>query len=95
MQYVEHRTSLQPGDTLLMYTDGVTEAFSSQEIAYGDERLITWLTKSEANSTAAQLVDSLVTDVAHFVDGAEASDDLTCLILCNKRTVRQDTAHTD
>jgi len=73
-----------------MYTDGVTEAFSPQEIAYGEERLVSWFANSQAQGMAASLVDDLVSDVARFVDGAEASDDLTCLILCNKRALEQD-----
>jgi serine phosphatase RsbU (regulator of sigma subunit) len=90
MEYQEHRTRLYSGDTLLMYTDGVTEAFSPQEIAYGEERLLSWFADSPAHCAASSLVDALVSDVARFVDGAEASDDLTCLILCNKRPSEQD-----
>lgn len=90
MQYSVHSTRLHPGDTLLMYTDGVTEAFSPQEIAYGDDRLTSWFANSRAHGVAASLVDDLVNDVARFVDGAEASDDLTCLILCNKSSIEQD-----
>jgi len=90
MQYSVHSTRLHPGDTLLMYTDGVTEAFSPQEIAYGDDRLTSWFANSPAQGVAASLVDDLVNDVAHFVDGAAASDDLTCLILCNKSSFEQD-----
>ena len=90
MQYSEHSTRLAPGDTLLMYTDGVTEAFSPQEIAYGEERLVSWFANSQAQGMAASLVDDLVSDVARFVDGAEASDDLTCLILCQKTAFEQD-----
>lgn len=90
MQYSVHSTRLHPGDTLLMYTDGVTEAFSPQEIAYGDDRLTSWFANSRAQGVAASLVNELVNDVARFVDGAEASDDLTCLILCNKSSFEQD-----
>ena len=90
MQYSQHSTRLHPGDTLLMYTDGVTEAFSQKEIAYGDDRLTSWFANSRAQGVAASLVDDLVNDVARFVDGAEASDDLTCLILCNKSSFEQD-----
>ena len=85
MQYKQHHTNLQPGDTLLMYTDGVTEAFSPQELAYGEARLSSWFKQNDAPGDAASLVDGLVRDVARFVDGAEASDDLTCLILCHKQ----------
>jgi len=90
MEYQEHRTCLYSGDTLLMYTDGVTEAFSPQEIAYGEKRLLSWFADSPTQCAASSLVDALVSDVARFVDGAEASDDLTCLILCNKRPSEQD-----
>lgn len=90
MQYNEHSTRLLPGDTLLMYTDGVTEAFSPQEIAYGEERLVSWFANRNGQGIAAALVDDLVSDVARFVDGAEASDDLTCLVLCNKRAFEQE-----
>ncbi len=93
MQYNEHITRLQPGDTLLMYTDGVTEAFSPQEIAYGEERLLSWFAASSSDGSAAQLVDHLVRDVARFVDGAEASDDLTCLILCSKCAADENLDH--
>jgi len=85
MRYSEHSAKLDPGDTLLMFTDGVTEAFSGQDIAYGEERLKRWLLNSKSQGNAAAMVDALVDDVAAFVAGAEASDDLTCLILCRKR----------
>ena len=78
----EHRLQLAHGDRLLMYTDGVTEAFSRREEAYGYERLTQWLAHEQASRSAAAMVDDLVADVARFVDGAEPSDDLTCLVLC-------------
>lgn len=85
MQYRDHNASLAAGDALLLYTDGVTEAFSTQGEAYGDERLLAWMRGIDPNEDARKLVSSLVDDVAHFVNGAEASDDLTCLVLCRKQ----------
>jgi serine phosphatase RsbU (regulator of sigma subunit) len=79
--YTEHRLQLAPGDILLMYTDGVTEAFSRREEPYGYERLTQWLAYEQGNRNAAAMVDELVANVARFVDGAEPSDDLTCLVL--------------
>ena len=90
MQYSEHNACLNHGDTLLMFTDGVTEAFSHEEIAYGEERLIQWLSNSPAQGDAKVIVDSLVQDVALFVAGAEASDDLTCLVVCRKAACHQE-----
>jgi serine phosphatase RsbU (regulator of sigma subunit) len=82
MSYLDQRTTLAPGDTLVLYTDGVTEAFSPEDEAYGDERLRHWLAQAQPAQGPAALVAALVQDVEQFVNGAEASDDLTCLILC-------------
>ena len=90
MQYSEHKACLSLGDTLLMFTDGVTEAFSHQEIAYGEPRLVQWFSNSPAQGDAKVIVDSLVQNVAIFVAGAEASDDLTCLVVCRKSACQQD-----
>lgn len=84
MGYTDHTATLAPGDTLLLYTDGVTEAFSTDNVAYGDDRLLNWLAGINPDAGASGLVDSLVKDVEMFVNGAEASDDLTCLVLCRK-----------
>jgi serine phosphatase RsbU (regulator of sigma subunit) len=89
MQYSEHIACLSRGDALLMFTDGVTEAFSHQDVAYGEERLIQWLSESPTQGDAKVIVDSLIQDVALFVAGAEASDDLTCLVLCRKNAEYQ------
>lgn len=82
MPYSEHCLTLAQGDTLLMYTDGITEAFSSQGSAFGDARLKDWLSASQPHRGTQWMVEDLVQSVADFVDGAEASDDLTCLFLC-------------
>ncbi len=85
MRYTDHAAVLEPGDSLLLYTDGVTEAFSPTGDEYGDERLRAWLAATPPDATAGDLLDGLVRDVAQFVEGAEASDDLTCLVLCRKQ----------
>ncbi len=85
MDYLDQHITLAPGDTLVLYTDGVTEAFSPTDEAYGDERLHRWLAQTQPEQGPTALVASLVRDVEQFVDGAEASDDLTCLILCRKK----------
>ncbi|MDT8999760.1 SpoIIE family protein phosphatase [Paucibacter sp. APW11] len=83
MDYSNQQARLAPGDTLLLYTDGITEAFAADGEAYGEARLRHWLAGAAGESAAAKL-GSLVEDVADFVGGAEASDDLTALVLCRK-----------
>lgn len=83
MSYSPRHTRLQAGDTLLLYTDGITEAFDAAGKAYGEERLFAWLRASREPQAADKLA-SLVRDVADFVGGAEPSDDLTALLLCRK-----------
>jgi serine phosphatase RsbU (regulator of sigma subunit)/anti-sigma regulatory factor (Ser/Thr protein kinase) len=84
MTYSDHSTILKQGDTLLLYTDGVTEAFDAHNEAYGDARLHDWLAAT-AGDDAPSLIAGLVGNVAEFVGDAEASDDLTCLVLCRKQ----------
>ncbi|HEX5392441.1 MAG TPA: SpoIIE family protein phosphatase [Rhodocyclaceae bacterium] len=94
LDYSDERHTLAPGDTLLLYTDGVTEAFSNDNEAYGDDRLHAWFSAAQPSHGAAALNEGLVRDVADFVRGAEASDDLTCLVLCRKqRGSIMDTPH--
>ncbi|MCX2863472.1 SpoIIE family protein phosphatase [Paucibacter sp. PLA-PC-4] len=83
MRYHDREARLAAGDTLLLYTDGITEAFAGDGRAYGDERLQAWLHACPGKSAGDKLA-ALVADVAGFVGSAEASDDLTALLLCRK-----------
>lgn len=84
IDYTERSARLNPGEALLLYSDGVTEAFAADGSAYGERRLHDWFARTPANLTAQRQVESLVDDVHRFVGEAEASDDLTCLLLCRK-----------
>ncbi|MBR3316235.1 MAG: SpoIIE family protein phosphatase [Atopobiaceae bacterium] len=79
-KYRSHTLTLVPGDELLLYTDGVNEAFSVDEEEYGNERLEAFLAKHVALHPR-MLVDVLRTDVARWAKGAEQSDDITMLCL--------------
>ena len=68
------------GDELLLYTDGVTEAWNRDEQLYGEERLQT-LVESAGGLGARQLVEAVRADVAAHADGAEQNDDITILAL--------------
>jgi sigma-B regulation protein RsbU (phosphoserine phosphatase) len=71
---------LGAGDALVLHTDGITEARNPEGGFYGDERFEALL-GSLAGQAAADVVDAVLADVAAFRAGAEASDDLTLLVV--------------
>ncbi|HEY6135714.1 MAG TPA: CHASE2 domain-containing protein [Rubrivivax sp.] len=80
--YVGASCQLRPGETLLMLTDGVTEAQNAAGELYGPARVgKALLALNRRGASARVAVDTLVSDVAVFVGGAEAADDLTILAL--------------
>ena len=68
------------GDELLLYTDGVTEAFDVDENLYGEERLMAFVERAGALHPR-RLVCALRDDVAAHAEGAEQSDDITIMSL--------------
>jgi len=76
--WVVREVELAPGDSFVLYTDGVTEAFDPEENEYGEERL-TRVLADFASHDAAGIVRAVMDDVALFAAGAEPSDDITCL----------------
>jgi phosphoserine phosphatase RsbU/P len=74
---------LQPGDTLILFTDGVIEAFNSSGEEFSDERLIA-LVRNLPPLSANDSLQFLMNQVNGFVGATRQSDDITCLILrCN------------
>jgi phosphoserine phosphatase RsbU/P len=74
----ERRISFAFEDLLLLYTDGLTEAFSPKDEIYGEERLLKVLENTE-NFGAREMLDALETSVNRFMGGLSAADDLTML----------------
>jgi len=80
VRYEEHVVSLGPGDSLILYTDGVTEAFSPEGSMYGQERLRAAIRAAEGRSAQAML-DAIDGSVRAFVGDAAPSDDRTLVVL--------------
>jgi sigma-B regulation protein RsbU (phosphoserine phosphatase) len=76
----EETVQLDPGDVLVVFSDGVTEALSIDGIEFGEDRLLGCV-DTHREATAAVLIDSLIQAVRAFTVGAEQSDDLTALVL--------------
>ena len=71
---------MYPEEALVLYTDGVTEAFNKNDEEYGDERLENLL-PSLHPLTVNQIVNVVCEDVSLFAEGAPQSDDITLLSL--------------
>ena len=77
--YEERQTSLQPGDILVVYTDGITETKNDGGVFYGDDRLRE-LIRANAGSSSENLMNALLESVDRFRNGARQRDDVTVLI---------------
>lgn len=80
VEYESHVITILPGESLFFYTDGVTEAFNKAGEEYEVRRLAEFL-PNKNTLNANDLVEQVFADVKTFSDGAEQSDDITCLAL--------------
>jgi sigma-B regulation protein RsbU (phosphoserine phosphatase) len=78
ISYVPRSITLTPGDLLLLYTDGVTEAKNSQSAQFGMERLRQTIIEIRGQP-ARRVVEHVITRVSEFANGAPQSDDITCV----------------
>ena len=76
-QFTSQSVTLKPGQTLFIYTDGLTEAENATQKQFGEERMMEILAKSDI--TPRPLIENIIQEVRNFVGQAEQSDDLTML----------------
>ena len=69
---------LEPGDTFVLFSDGVSEAMNTEEAFYGDDRLLAALAACDG-APPKDIVTRVLTDVRQFAAGARQSDDITVL----------------
>ena len=79
-KYRQETITLVPGDELILYTDGVNEAFNVNEEEYGNDRLESFLAQ-HTDLRPRHMVEELRADVAKWSEGAEQSDDITMLCI--------------
>ncbi len=79
--FARERLLLNPGDSLLLYSDGITEAFDHTGLLYGTGRLDKCLAGLPPSSPVADMVRAVATDVASFSGSSEQADDMTILCL--------------
>jgi sigma-B regulation protein RsbU (phosphoserine phosphatase) len=78
LPYDQDNDVLHPGDTILLYTDGVTEAFNEEEQLFSEDRLEALL-PSESFDSAESIITGTIEEVNRFAGEAEQSDDVTLL----------------
>jgi sigma-B regulation protein RsbU (phosphoserine phosphatase) len=74
------RITLGDSDTLVLFTDGVTEATNPSQDEFGDAALIETLIASR-NLSADDIVSRVFRSVDEFSQGTEQADDITCIVM--------------
>lgn len=78
--YETERIIMQPGDTLFLYTDGVTEAKNREEELYGEPQLLSAL-QGLPHEKLSEMIHFVRTQVIRHADGAPQSDDVTMVAI--------------
>jgi sigma-B regulation protein RsbU (phosphoserine phosphatase) len=81
VRYEEECVALVPGDRVVFYTDGVTEAARADREMFGEERLIRLVESLPRDLAARDVVDRILRGVREFLGDAEAGDDITVMVL--------------
>ena len=80
VQFKQHEFQLCPGDSIFVYTDGVTEATSSEKELFGTERMLESLNK-EPDAEPDEILANVMGDINRFMDGEDQFDDITMMCL--------------
>ena len=78
--YKEGSVTLDAGDVLVAYTDGISEAMNAADEEWGEERFMEAIGPNRALPARA-LIDRLITSADTFVAGAPQHDDMTLLVV--------------
>ena len=80
LTFNEFALTLEPGDKLFLYTDGIPEATDTAGELFGTDRMIRSLDGCSSSNGKA-VFDALTSDIRQFISGAEQFDDMTMLLL--------------
>ena len=84
IKYRENEITLDKGDRIFLYTDGVTEATDKNESLYGEDRLLTYIENNKILK-AEELLSGLKGDIDKFAGDAPQFDDITMLVFDYKK----------
>ena len=80
-RYAEASFRFESGERLVLYTDGVTEAFDKDQNQYGEERLVALLERIGTSGSPEELGHAILNEVSAFAGEAPQSDDITVLVV--------------
>ena len=81
-KFIVKQVQIEPGDTLIGYTDGVTEALSPKKEFFTNERFFTIL--ENPAPTASKLIEQIKIDLFNHIDDAPQFDDITMIAVHRK-----------
>lgn len=79
-KYETDKLNLKSGESLLLYTDGFSEATDNTGVLYGEERILR-LIAGRAGASSSELIDACVSDIDSFSGKGKRSDDLTIMVI--------------
>ena len=93
IQLPKRHSKIEPGDCLVLYTDGVTEAMTADQKMYGDHRLENKLSEV-LGLNAHKVLEYLEQDIKQFREGTPLSDDTTMLAICREHLLANENRDT-
>ena len=82
LDYADAHVDMEPGARLVLFSDGVTEAFNDRDEPFGDDRLLDTARTLPLEQGPERDVRDIVTAVDDFTGEAPQFDDITCVVLC-------------
>jgi|GEM_PF-4096418 len=79
----ETQLQLNPGDVVVLYTDGVTEAWNKHKEPYGLDRMVALIQKNH-QKTAKEIKDAVIADLRDYIGGRKIDDDITLVVIKQK-----------
>ena len=80
IEYKNYLTQIEPGESIVLYTDGVTEAFNDKKELFGEQRLENSLLELYYED-ARTIVEEVHSDLKEFTGDTPQSDDITMLVV--------------
>jgi serine phosphatase RsbU (regulator of sigma subunit) len=89
-EYTSRQLDLEPGDCILLYTDGIPEATDQTGEMYGEDRLALLFAQLATNRSAQRILDGILQELDMFRLGQEKMDDVTAVVIrCTEGTKAQ------